>query len=241
MTDLTLRLNPDHDVAQYARDYQRDGLIRIQNLFPDDIADGIYQVLSRATPWHLVHSDAQGAHAYYRPHEWDSKPGPEKQKLIQDTLIRARDGFAYLYFCYPMIDALLEKRDPDWQLHALTEFMNSDEMLDFTRTVTGEPSVIKHDAQATQYSRGHFLNIHDDTGTKAERRAAYVMGFSKNWRSDWGGHLLFLDGDDVEQGFAPSFNTLTLFKVPRRHVVTQVTNFAGAGRFSVTGWLRDDP
>ena len=240
MTDITLSLREDHDIAAYAETYARDGVIRIPNLFPAETAEAIYQILTRATPWHLVHSDEMGDHKYYRPQEWNDKPHAEKQQILQNTLKRAQDGFAYLYFCYPMIDAYLEKRDPNWQLHRLTEFMNSDEMLDFTRTITGETTVKKHDAQATHYSRGHFLNVHDDTGASAERRAAYVMGFSKNWRPDWGGHLMFMDGNDFSQGFSPTFNSLTLFRVPRSHIVTQVTNFAGAGRFSVTGWLRDD-
>ena len=240
MAEISLKLRPDHDIDLYKETYARDGMVRITELFPPETADAIYQVLSRATPWHLVHSDSSGSHKYFRPDEWNAIPGQQKQAIIQDTLKRAQTGFAYLYFCYPMIDAYLQKRDPQWQLHALTEFMNSPEMLDFTRTITGEPDVTKHDAQATHYGRGHFLNVHDDTGTHAERRAAYVMGFSKDWRSDWGGHLLFLDGDDFERGFSPTFNSLTLFKVPKSHIVTQVTNFAGAGRYSVTGWLRVD-
>jgi len=125
--------------------------------------------------------------------------------------------------------------------HALTEFLNSPEFMDFTKTITDEAEVIKIDGQATLYGPGHFLNAHDDAGDIKERRVAYVMGFSKGWSRDWGGQLLFLDGNDVTRGFSPSFNTLSLFKVPREHVVTQVTNFAGAGRYSVTGWLRTDP
>ena len=139
-----------------------------------------------------------------------------------------------------MISAYLEGRDPDWPLHAMTEFLNTPEFHCFVKTITGEPSVKKLDAQATLYGRGHFLNLHDDTGTSAERRAAYVMGFSKSWRPDWGGQLLFMDEDKIQRGFSPSFNSLTLFKTPRPHIVTQVANFAGLGRYSITGWLRDD-
>ncbi len=238
---MELGLNPHHNVEALARKYAEDGIVRVENLFPQETAEAIYQLLANRTPWHLVHSDASGKHCYYRPEEWAEKPQPEKKRILTDTMERAVDGFAYLYLCYPMIRAYLEKRDQDWPLHQMTEFLNTPEMLDFTRTITGESTVIKHDAQATLYARGHFLNVHDDTGDSAERRAAYVMGFTKNWRLDWGGNLLFLDDGEIGRGFVPSFNTLTLFKVPRQHIVTQVSNFAGAGRFSITGWLRDDP
>jgi len=240
MSDITLKLN-SHDIEALRDEYAREGIVRVENLFPSDVAEAIYQVLLRGTPWRVVHSDAQGSHKYYRGEEWHGLAPEQRQKTLQGVLQKARDGFAYLYSCYPMVDALLAGDDPNWPLHELTEFLNSPEFMDFTKTITNEADVIKIDGQATLYAPGHFLNTHDDAGDIKERRVAYVMGFSKNWSRDWGGQLLFLDGDDVTRGFSPSFNTLSLFKVPREHIVTQVTNFAGAGRYSVTGWLRTDP
>jgi len=240
MSDITLKLN-SHDIEALRDEYAREGVVRVENLFPSDVAEAIYQVLLRGTPWRVVHSDAQVSHKYYRGEEWHGLAPEQRQKTLQGVLQKARDGFAYLYSCYPMVDALLAGDDPNWPLHELTEFLNSPEFMDFTKTITNEADVIKIDGQATLYAPGHFLNTHDDAGEIKERRVAYVMGFSKNWSRDWGGQLLFLDGDDVTRGFSPSFNTLSLFKVPREHIVTQVTNFAGAGRYSVTGWLRTDP
>jgi len=240
MNDFTLRLN-DHDVESLRAEYSKDGVVRVENLFPDDVAQAIYQVLLKGTPWRAVHSDDEGKHKYYLPQEWQALSPQTRQQTIQGVLQKAREGFAYFYSCYPMIDALLAGENPEWPLHALTEFLNSPEFMDFTKTITDEAEVIKIDGQATLYGPGHFLNAHDDAGDIKERRVAYVMGFSKGWSRDWGGQLLFLDGNDVTRGFSPSFNTLSLFKVPREHVVTQVTNFAGAGRYSVTGWLRTDP
>jgi len=237
---LEIRLNPDHDIENYKRVYAEDGLIRIQNLFPTETAEAIHKVLLEQTPWHMVHSDAEGKHQYYSPDQWNRIPNQERMKRLGETFGRAKDGFAYNYLFYPMIRAYLESRDPAWPLHAMTEYLNSEDMLNFVKTITGNPQSRKLDGQATFYARGHFLNAHDDTGHNAERQAAYVMGFSKDWRVDWGGHLLFLKDGDVEKGFVPSFNTMTLFRVPRDHIVTQVTNFAGAGRYSITGWLRDD-
>ncbi len=241
MTEIDLKLSSHHDIESYSKEYAKNGVVRIENLFSSETAESIHQVLATNTPWHLVQSDPNGKHKYYRPETWEALSSQDKQAIVSETLSRARSGFAYLYLCYPMIDAYLENRDPGWPLHAMSEYLNTPEMLDFTRTITGESSVIKHDAQATLYSPGHFLNLHNDTGDAAERRAAYVMGFTKNWSINWGGHLMFTRGNELDFGFSPSFNTLTLFKVPRDHIVTQVTNFAGAGRYSITGWLRDDP
>lgn len=240
MEPIEFRLNPNLDIKKYKADFARDGVVRVSDLFPEQLAEKVHDVLLNLTPWHMVHANAEGRHQHYSPEEWNSLPPAKRQQTVNEVMQRARDGFSYYYLFYPMIRAYLEKKDPSWPLHSLTEFLNSDEMLGFVKEVTSNPGGKLLDGQATFYGRGHFLNTHDDTGHDAERLAAYVMGFSKNWRTDWGGHLLFLDDGDVKRGFIPSFNSLTLFKVPTQHIVTQVTNFAGAGRYSVTGWLRKD-
>lgn len=242
MADFELRLNPELDAKALAKKYAEDNFISIQNLFPADTAEAIHQVLLKNTPWYNVHADASGKHQYYTQAEWQALSPEQKKQTISSVYQKARDGFSYLYYVYPMVDNYVDGIDPGLPLHAITEFVNSDEVREFVKEVTDEPSVIKLDAQATYYAPGHFLNTHNDMGEVAERRAAYVMGFSKNWRTDWGGQLLFLDDHgNATSGVNPKFNSLTLFKVPRTHIVTQVSSFAGGPRLSITGWLRDDP
>jgi len=242
MANFQLSLNQELDANALAKIYAADDYICIENLFPPDTAEAIHNVLSNGTPWYNVFSDENGKHDYYSQSEWKTLSADRRQQLLLAVNKRATDGFAYVYHVYPMVRNYLEGKDPDWPLHVMTEFLNSDEMREFVKTVTNEPSVIKLDAQATWYAPGHFLNTHDDTGDDRERRAAYVMGFSKNWRTDWGGQLLFLDDDgNTIRGSCPKFNSLTLFKVPRTHIVTQVSSYAGGPRLSITGWLRDDP
>src|SRR5690606_33969599 len=140
-----------------------------------------------------------------------------------------------------MIEALIQGRDPGHPLHAMTEFLNSPEFRGLGASVIGDPGVTKLDAQATWYRPGDFLTLHDDTG-KGERLAAYTLGFTKGWRPDWGGQLLFHDdAGQITRGLTPGFNVLTLFKVPRQHSVAPVASYAGAPRLSITGWLRNDP
>lgn len=242
MPDFDLRLNPDLDTDELAKRYQRDEFVRIDNIFPHEIANAILGVLAKETPWHIVHSDAAGKHKYYNQIEWQQLGQATQQKIFKDVYAKARQGFAYLYYVYPMINMILKGKDPQLPLHDVTKFLNADEFREFVKTVTAEPNVTKIDAQATYYAPGHFLNTHDDTGDIQERRAAYVLGFSKDWRVDWGGQLLFLDENgNPSGGFNQAFNSLSIFKVPRQHIVTQVASFAGKPRYSITGWLRDDP
>ena len=59
------------------------------------------------------------------------------------------------------------------------------------------------------------------------------------WRADWGGALQFFGPDgNVSEAFTPAFNVLNVFKVPAVHSVAMVAPFAGASRYSITGWLR---
>ena len=42
----------------------------------------------------------------------------------------------------------------------------------------------------------------------------------------------------MAEGYAPVFNALNLMAVPQPHLVISVSPFAGASRYSITGWLR---
>ncbi|PTT81551.1 proline hydroxylase [Pseudomonas sp. HMWF010] len=92
--------------------------------------------------------------------------------------------------------------------------------------------------QASNYRPGDFLTLHDDSHRRDDRLAAFTLGFTREWRPDWGGQLLFHDADgQIERGFMPGFNVLTLFRVPRPHSVAPVAPYAAAKRLSLTGWL----
>ena len=114
-------------------------------------------------------------------------------------------------------------------------------MLALARRVSSAPQVIKMDAQATWYRPGDFLTLHNDFNERHERVAAYTLSFTRGWRPDWGGQLLFHNEDgDIELGLQPGFNVLTVFQTPRLHSVAPVAPYAGAPRLSITGWLRSD-
>ena len=233
-------LNPALRAADYAAAYARDGVVQIGGLFPDPGAEALASVLATGTPWSVVYADSKGGAAMLGPQQVAALPPAELRERLTQATRQAAEAFSYLYLVYPMIDAYLDGRAPDHPLNALTEFLNSPEFMAFAHAVTGEP-VTKVDAQATLYRPGHFLTQHDDLGV-GERRAAYTIGLTRGWRPDWGGQLLFHDAaGDIVRGLAPRFNVLTLFKVPLLHSVAPVAPYAATPRFTITGWLRDDP
>ncbi len=232
-------LNAGLNVPELALQFQRARRLVIPDVLAPSTAEQIHDCLTRDVKWGLAYRDAEGTQLMDRA-RLDALSLPERSSLEQKIHQGAQKGFQYKYRCYPMLDAYLQQRDPGLLLHRLFEFINSPVMLDFARAVTGFRQIVRADAQATLYAPGDFLTLHNDFDAEKGRLAAYVMGFSKGWRADYGGMLQFLDAhQNVEQGFLPRFNSLMLFAVPQMHAVTCVAPFAPIGRYAVTGWFQD--
>lgn len=238
---INLRLNPAIDPAPFARAYAESKMIQVHGIFEPDVADYLAHVLT-SLPWRLLCQDNQEKNLMLTGAELAAMPIDARARLLEGIARRARRAVGYTYFTYPMIFAALNDWDPDHPIHDLTEFLNSSSFLNFARTIIGCPTVTKIDAHASNYQRGHYLTRHIDDGEQKERRAAYTLGFSRDWQPDWGGLLVFLDENgDIRKGFLPRFNVLTVFDGLMLHSVTSVSSFTTAHRVSVAGWFRDDP
>ena len=164
----------------------------------------------------------------------------ERGRLEKLVHAAAKSGFQYRYETLRVADEAQERRKArDDALTGFANFLCSEPVLALMRRVTGFGDIDFADAQATAYRPGDFLTAHDDAVEGKNRRAAYVFGLTPEWRTEWGGLLLFLNEQgDVERGLLPRFNALNLFSVPQRHSVSAVAPYAGEVRLSVTGWLR---
>lgn len=234
-----LQLNAALDVPTLAARFQDAGRIQIESVLTPPSADMVYELLARQTPWGLA-SWEDGKARFYRREEL-ARMSPEERAAIRQRVMReARDGYQFLYHCFPMLNAFKEGWGRGHPLIRFLEFINTDVVLDLVRAVTGVPSLIKADAQATFYAPNDFLNQHNDFFPGEEARIAYVFGFTKSWNPNWGGYTQFFDeAGQIACGLAPRFNVLTLFRIPVSHSVAPVAPFAGAPRLSITGWFRD--
>ena len=236
-----LRLNPKIDAALYADTYRRHGLVQIPEIFEQETAEAIYQLLARNMSWRILMTEPNDVPIHFDQAQWNGMTNEKRTEILKDVQRRASQNRGFLYYTYPMIEGYLKGWDAGHLIHQVTELINSPDFLGLGRTITGVSEVTKADAHACQYRAGHFLTRHLDIGENKERRAAYVLGFTKDWQPDWGGLLLFLnDGQDIDRGFLPRFNNLTIFDVKYLHTVTQVSSFAAAPRLTITGWFRDD-
>ena len=172
---------------------------------------------------------------------FESEPIAEQMRLIGMAHEEAVEGFQYIYDRLRLGPARAMGLKAPQVLYDLHDLFNGPEFLDFARRLTGDDRIAYVDAQATRYLPGHFLNGHDDRQEEAGRLYAYVLNVSPVWRAEWGGLLMFL-GDDGEviETWVPAAGTLNVFRVPQAHMVSMVAPFAGAPRYSVTGWWRSE-
>ena len=242
MTDAfpTLRLNPALEPERFAKLYAADRFVQIPDMFEPEIASAIERMLTTLS-WRLVFSDPQEGVVQLTREDLQRLGQQGLNQRMAKVMELATRNYGYCYNAYQMNEAIADGRDPGHPVHKLTEFLNGEDFRRFGEAVIGETGITRTDAQATLYTRGSFLTRHIDDGSKHERRCAYTMGFTEGWMTDWGGLLMFLDGNtDISSAFLPRFNVLTLFDGRKIHAVSPVSAFAGKPRLSVAGWLRND-
>lgn len=236
-----ISFNTRLDVNLIGRVFRQSGRAHIAGILAPAAAERIHRTLAGDTPWTVAVADEAGSRDL--PVASLAALEPVERVALEASIDRAAThGFAYRYRNFRIDEAWQAGRHRDHFLMQVYAFLNSAPFLSFARQVTGVPQISYADAQATSYGPGDFLTSHDDDVPGKHRHAAYVLGFTPEWRVDWGGLLAFPDRfGHVEEAFGPAFNALNLMRVPTPHTVTQVASFAGAWRYSITGWLRSRP
>lgn len=172
-------------------------------------------------------------------HELATLTDAQQQQLTSLIHDGARRGFQYCFETCRLSELADSGAEPAGPLLDFYQAMNSDSVLSALRLLSADQTLAFSDAQITRYRPGHFLTEHDDNVKHKNRRLAFVLNLTPAWRADWGGVLTFHDGNGrISECFVPTFNTLSIFKVPQIHSVSYVTPFAGTNRISITGWIR---
>lgn len=235
---MTLKLSTELKVDALAREFAALGRIHIPHVLAPDSAARVYTAICAIPRWNLAfeaggkHYDLDAAGARLLPVE-------QQERLLSIVHEQAKTAFAYLFENCPIYDIYHRGSALDHPMIEAFEFLNGGSFLDLMRRITGAPDISFADAQVTRYSAGHFLTTHNDDVDGKNRRAAFVLNMTPEWRADWGGYLNFFDAEGhIEAAFKPAFNAINIFSVPAAHSVSYVAPFAGAQRISITGWLR---
>lgn len=234
-----LRLAETLDRKLIAAVYARAGRIHIRPFLSSDCATAIHRCLASDVPWQL-HLNEGDRPINLVGASFEELPEADRARFLQGVYANAAHRFQYLFNSFPISDVYERGEHRSLYVMRVYEFLNSPDFLQFAREVTGAPTIALVDAQATLYRPGHFLTRHDDLNRGKKRVAAYVLNFTPRWQPDWGGILQFIAADGhIAEGYTPTFNALNIFKVPQLHAVSYVAPFAQAGRYSITGWLRE--
>jgi Rps23 Pro-64 3,4-dihydroxylase Tpa1-like proline 4-hydroxylase len=230
-------ISNDIDFGPYRQQLAERTRVQIPNFLQDGAAERLRDCLQHEVPWTLA--ERSGGHSRtIAAAEYAAMPEAARQQLCTAAYAAAGAQFQFVYESYMMVLAATEGRDPHLILHAILEFLNSEDFLVFARWLTGEPGIGAVNAQATRYRTGHFLTRHGDEHGGEGRLFAYVMNLTPRWDPDWGGLLQFQNGDgQVIETLSPLWNSISLFRVPQPHSVSLVTPWAGGDRLAITGWF----
>lgn len=237
MSGRALHLAEQRNVQSLRESFVAERRVHISNILVDDSAQRLLAALKDEIKW-LIAFNFKGQHRHTTEEAFNALDLDARQGIERAIHEGAHTGFQYYYRNYPILELVEAKLDVHPLMRELLGFLNSKPFLSFARQVTGFDDIAFCDAQATCFGPGHFLTQHKDDVDGKNRRAAYIISLSENWRADWGGHLAFLDDKGhIERAILPVFNSLNILAVPQPHSVTYVTPFAGK-RYSITGWLR---
>lgn len=238
LADAGIAIAPHHDPRAYAEIFARDGRIHIKDFLRDEDARRLHDALARRTPWNLtlIHDGARDI----TPSQWAALTQEQRTRLSMEVIAAAKERFEGRYCTFRLSNHGEPFEGDVPEFAALSRFLNGPAYLSFMRTLTGEGRIALSDAQATLYNPGDFLLEHDDSNYGRKHLAAYILSLTQEWKAEWGGLLTFLDkSGDVAETYKPAWNAINILKLPQPHYVSIVAPYAGAGRYSVTGWMRE--
>jgi len=235
------RLNPALDRDRLAVEFKAGGRIQIRDFLDAEDAAALHSEMRRREDWRQVVNSGDKVFDLDGPTR-AGMSAEQRRALDEAVYAGAREGFQHRYEAIRIPDEAQARQASDDLFAKFALFLSGGEARDLLRAVIGRPELDFADAQATAYAPGDFLTAHDDAVSGKHRLAAYVFGLTPQWRTEWGGLLLFHeDGGDVERALMPRFNTLNIFAVPQLHSVSEVSRAAPFRRYSITGWLRAGP
>ncbi len=223
-------LNPAIDWDEIRNSYATDNFVLIRDILEPGKAEEIFRTLDNEVEWETSLLGKNGREIYTSA-ELKAMSPAQKGELMSYIQARAAKGFAYFYLKHDLNTTKIPL------LSELVNYVSSPKFLGFIKYVTEEYEITRAGGQASCYRSLTFLNEHNDKTDLEDRKVAYVMGFTRIWRPDFGGLLHIMNDDGSWNVHIPQFNCLTIFKVPRNHFVSQVANYTRVPRYTVNGWF----
>ncbi|MDT8398331.1 MAG: 2OG-Fe(II) oxygenase family protein [Pseudomonadales bacterium] len=231
-------INPNLDRAAIREEMERSGFVQIDNFFAEEVAEAIFQSLDTQVKWDLAYSrNSQGQ--LIKAGDLSRMSPQDIRQAVSSAFDFSRDRFQFVYNTFKVIDSYLAAEYRRHYLYELADAFHGRDYLAFVRELSGCPAIVRMNIFAARYLPGHFLTPHDDSHVDEGREVTYILNLTKAWRPEWGGLLHIMDADQqsINRTIVPAFNSMVLFRPPRWHFVSQVSNYAKRPRYTVTGWM----
>ena len=229
LMSLSFNESLNFDVIQ--GQYQTDKRVRIENVLSPAVARGVAENLTKLSYPNAYVSD--GKNFMISHHDIQAMSTSVRLQFFKTLYSQAAQGVGFFYGRQELLAGKSSL------VNNVLSWLNSAEVLQQVKLITGNTDIDHASAQATQYIPGHFLTRHNDINVIEQRRIAYVLNFSQGWHPDWGGLLQFYQADGTpKDAWSPQFNSMALFDVNHVHAVTYIAPFANAARYSITGWFK---
>lgn len=235
---LPLTLNSTLEPEAYRSVLKAHRRLHIPSILEPASATELHERLVGAPDWTRSVHLGPGRDVDIPVNELNAMSAQERSDLERSLLESGADSLSYIFDTVRITGALIAGRPVAEPMRAIHDFVNGRDFLDFMTRLTGDERVAFAEVMATRYMPGHYATAHADELPDQRRLYAYVLNLTPQWWADWGGVLMFLDGDGhVAEGYVPKFNALNVFAVPQTHAVSAVSRLARAPRLSITGWI----
>lgn len=216
----------DAAVAEYRHRFEKHParLLVIDDFLVDSVADRLATFLEREAQFQVTYGARPGKKVSRE--EWERLPERERfyrygqLQKIRDEFQLSPNSMAYVTL----------RRD----------FLQSDFFARYFGDITGLTLRPGDDFSLHRMTSGDFLLSHSDV--LGDRRLAFVLHFSRDWRPEWGGALRIADPGGHTHLIGAGYNKVVMFdvKAGTEHDVEPISDAAGdRARLSMGGWFRE--
>ena len=234
-------INSNLDVESIREEFTNNRVVVIDNFLLPEVAEKIHEYFTEDMPfdWWRVSTcpKANGESGF------DLVINHEDYKdELKSNYIRSLEAFKDGEFSYNFHRTVGDHSDSCTCLECnFKSWLYSKEPVSFLNNVLDMTVTTTDEVFAAVYLPGDFLSPHVDSPNGS---VGFVYQLTKNWKSQFGGNLHFLDHEtmDVERVETPRFNTLTLFDLPKGvgkwHYVSHVSPGVEELRLTYAGWYK---
>ena len=237
---MSISINEKLDTKALAKDFASKVRVQIKDFLQEVHAERIFTSIATETPWQFTYNDGDDIY-FLSPTDLQQMITRRKSDLSTKIFERARTQFQFVQQDCALKRLEGESPTPEHLLDKVQAFFNSKEFLKFAKSITGLKNLQSSDAWAVFFNRDQFYGQSDGQLTNKRRKVGFHFGLTKDWRADWGGyHCFFDENDNIEEGYKPLFNALTLFKLPQTQSIQYIPTFTGTPKFGIHGYIQVD-